>query len=292
MRWRWAVPVGALAVLVACGQSNPPAPSAPSSTRVTTTTTPPVTPRPTVSVDRHAPANFVDLSTVDPTILLDIRYATPHNFVGRPVDGYLEPRCLVTRQAAEALKKAQTLARAHGYSLKMYDCYRPQRAGDDFVRWAGNLADQATKGEFYPAEPKSRVFADGYVGGARTSHSRGSTVDLTLVKLPPATQRPYQPGEPLVACTAPAGQRFPDNSIDMGTGFDCFDSRSHTLDSRITGPARANRLLLRQFMTQAGFTNYVNEWWHYQLDNEPYPDTYFDFPVADEALTGGSAPPS
>jgi D-alanyl-D-alanine dipeptidase len=236
-------------------------------------------------VDSHAPPGFVDLSDVDPTIVQDIRYATPHNFVGRPVKGYLEPRCLLTVQAAQALHQVQNAARAKGYGLKVYDCYRPARAGEDFAAWAKDPNDQATKGEFYPDEPKSQLFADGYVGGGRTSHSRGSTMDLTLVPYPPPTQRPYVPGEPLQPCTAPQGQRFPDSSVDMGTGFDCFDSRSHTLDPRITGTARDNRLLLRQLMTDAGFVNYSNEWWHYDYSRDPHPDTYYDFPVARAALT-------
>lgn len=221
---------------------------------------------------------------MDSTILTDIRYAAAHNFVGRPIDGYLEPRCLLTREAANALKQVQTAARAKGYGLKVYDCYRPARAGEDFATWARG-PDETMKGEFYPGLAKSQLFPEGYVGGGKTTHSSGSTTDLTLVGLNPPTQRPYLPGEPLVPCTAPAGTRFPDNSVDMGTGFDCFDSRSHTQDPSITGEPLQNRLLLRQLMTDAGFVNYVNEWWHYDLAHNPHPDTYYDFPVAHDALT-------
>jgi D-alanyl-D-alanine dipeptidase len=280
------VAVVAAVVLGASACSGNPAPSAPPATKASPgSAAPPATasPSPGVPIDRKAPPNFVDLSHVDPTILLDIRYATPHNFVGRPVSGYLEPRCLVTKETAEALKRAQTAARAEGYSLKMYDCYRPERAGEDFLGWAQTPTDQTTKGEFYPAEPKDQLFADGYVGGARTSHSRGTAVDLTLVKLPAAGQPAYVPGQPLVPCTAPAGTRFADNSIDMGTGFDCFDSLAHTDDPRVSPTAHANRALLRRFMTGAGFVNYVNEWWHYDL-NGGDPNAYYDFPVADGAL--------
>ncbi|WP_433538539.1 M15 family metallopeptidase [Micromonospora sp. CA-249363] len=222
---------------------------------------------------------FVVLTDFDPRIHADIRYATAHNFVGRPIAGYREPLCLLTRQAAEALRRVQDAALAGGHSLKVYDCYRPQSAVDDFVAWSKRPGEQQTKAEFYPDLAKSRLFADGYIG-APTAHSRGSTMDLTLVDEPAASQPPYRPGQSLVACTAPRARRFPDNSIDMGTGFDCFDARAHTDDPRITGPARDNRRLLRRLMTDAGFVNYDREWWHYRLRDEPYPDRFFSAPVA------------
>jgi D-alanyl-D-alanine dipeptidase len=223
---------------------------------------------------------------VDPSIIQEIRYHSDHNFVGRRIDGYPEGRCLLTQQAAEALKRVQAAATQKGYSLKVYDCFRPLRAGEDFKRWAKIPSDQAMKAEFFPDLTKEAVFSDGYVAGGRSAHSRGSTIDLTLVALPAPVQRPFVKGEPLTPCTAPAGQRFPDTSVDMGTGYDCFDSRSHTLDSRVTGPARQNRLLLRQLMSAGGFINNSNEWWHYRLQNEPHPSSYFDFPVARAALRG------
>nr|WP_236646962.1 M15 family metallopeptidase [Micromonospora acroterricola] len=234
--------------------------------------------RPSPSAAGRLPG-FVVLTDVDPRIHTDVRYATAHNFVGRPITGYPEPLCLLTRQAAEALRRAQDAALAGGHSLKVYDCYRPQSAADDFVAWAKRPGEQQAKAEFYPDVAKSRLFADGYIG-APTAHSRGGTVDLTLVDEPPASQPPYVPGQPQVACTAPRGQRFADNSIDMGTGFDCFDARAHTADPRITGAARDNRRLLRRLMTDAGFVNYDREWWHYRYRDEPYPDTYFAAPVA------------
>ncbi|AGL17105.1 M15 family metallopeptidase [Actinoplanes sp. N902-109] len=224
------------------------------------------------------PAGFVAVSRTDPSILHDIRYATNHNFVGRPVDGYNEPLCILTKPAATALSKAQRAVRKQGYTLKVYDCYRPQRAVDDFVDWAEDTADQRMKREFYPALDKSVLFDEGYIA-SKSGHSRGSTLDLTLVELPPRPQPAYRPGQPLVPCTAPAAQRFPDNSIDMGTGYDCFDTLANTLDPRVTGVAHTHRLLLKKAMTDAGFTNYDLEWWHYTLNDEPYPDTYFTFPV-------------
>lgn len=179
-----------------------------------------------------APADFVPLSEVDPSILSDIRYVTPHNFTGDPVDGYRAPLCLLTRPAAEALRRAQREFVAQGHSLKVYDCYRPQRAVNDFVEWAKNLPDQRMKAEFYPRVDKTRLFADGYIA-EQSGHSRGSTVDLTLVALPAKEQPPYVPGQPLVDCAAPVSERFADNMIDMGTGYDCFDTLAHTLDPRV-----------------------------------------------------------
>jgi D-alanyl-D-alanine dipeptidase len=224
-------------------------------------------------------SGFVALRSVDPTIVQEIRYATRHNFVGVPIDGYLEPTCLLTKQAARALRTVQQRVRPLGLTLKVYDCYRPQRAVDHFVRWAEDLADTTMKAEFYPRVDKSRLFLDGYIA-ARSGHSRGSTLDVTLVRLPRAPQRPYVPGEPLTPCYAPVGVRFPDNTVDMGTGYDCFDTLSHTADPRITGVARQNRDLLVNAMNAAGFTNLAEEWWHFTLRGEPFPDTYFDFPVA------------
>ncbi|MFJ8334218.1 M15 family metallopeptidase [Streptomyces sp. NPDC094437] len=234
----------------------------------------------------EAPADFVALRAVDPTILQDIRYLTPHNFVGTPIDGYRQPVCLLTRPAARALHRAQLRLRARGYTLKVYDCYRPQRAVNHFVRWAEDLADQAMKGEFYPNVDKSRLFEDGYIA-EKSGHSRGSTMDLTLVKLPARPTRPYVPGEPLAPCYAPQKERFPDNSVDMGTGFDCFDTLAHTLDPRVQGVQRAHRLLLKDTLEGVGFVNLAEEWWHYTFQPEPHPDTYFDFPVCVRSLPGG-----
>ncbi|MGC4879896.1 M15 family metallopeptidase [Micromonospora sp. DT43] len=284
MRWSGRVGGGVALALVAvlggCShpqpRPRPPAPVAPPASMPASPATP--TPTPIPSPSGGLPG-FVVLTDLDPRIHADIRYATAHNFVGRPIVGYREPLCLLTRQAAEALRRVQDAALSGGHSLKVYDCYRPQPAVDDFVAWSKRPGEQQTKAEFYPELAKDRLFADGYIG-APTAHSRGSTLDLTLVDEPPASQPAYVPGQRLVACTAPPGQRFADNSIDMGTGFDCFDARAHTADARITGTARENRQLLRRLMTDAGFVNYDREWWHYSLREEPYPDTFFAAPVA------------
>ena len=228
-----------------------------------------------------AAMGFVPLADVDATIQQDMRYATNYNFVGRRIDGYRDPACILHRRAAKALRRAQYRVNEQGYTLKVYDCYRPQRAVDHFVRWSEN-GSQRMKREFYPRVDKSRVFDLGYIA-RRSGHSRGSTIDLTLVRTPPKAQPQWSREEfGLVRCTAPRRERFPDNSINMGTSYDCFDTRSHTFNSR--GRIRENRLLLRSAMDRAGFAPYDNEWWHFTLRNERYPDRYFDFPVERRAL--------
>ncbi|WP_409465165.1 M15 family metallopeptidase [Amycolatopsis sp. GA6-003] len=249
--------------LLTCLVAAPPAPAAP---------------------EPKAPPEFVALRDIDPTIVQEIRYRTPHNFTGAPVDGYRQPMCILTRDAAVALHKAQLSFLRQGYTLKVYDCYRPQRAVDTFVRWAENLSDLRMKAEFYPRVDKDRLFADGYIA-AKSGHSRGSTVDLTLVRLPALPTRPYRPGEPLTPCYGPKAERFPDNSLDMGTGFDCFDTLAHTLDPRIAGKQRENRMLLLHGLERAGFKNLPEEWWHYTFKPETFPDTYFDFPVSRRSLS-------
>ncbi|MEV6794297.1 M15 family metallopeptidase [Streptomyces sp. NPDC051320] len=244
-----------------------------------------VAPTAEATPEPKAPAEFVALRSVDPTIIQEMRYPYEHNFVGEPVDGYQQPLCILTRPAAQALHRAQVTLLRQGYSLKVYDCYRPQRAVDHFVRWAKDLGDQKMKAEFYPQVDKSRLFADGYIA-EKSGHSRGSTMDLTMVKLPAAPTRPYHPGQRLVPCYAPKAQRFPDNSIDMGTGFDCFDTLAHTDDPRITGVQRTHRGLLRDALSAVGFVNLPEEWWHFTYQPETFPDSYFDFPVAQRSVAG------
>ncbi|MFE5734344.1 M15 family metallopeptidase [Streptomyces sp. NPDC056528] len=246
-----------------------------------TASAPPVSAAP----EPRAPREFVALDSVDRTILQEMRYTTAHNFTGVPVDGYRQPLCVLTRPAAEALHRAQVRLLGRGYTLKVYDCYRPQRAVDHFVRWAKDLEDQRMKKEFYPRVDKSRLFADGYIA-EKSGHSRGSTVDLTIVRLPAAPTRAYRPGEGLVECHAPQAERFPDNSVDMGTGYDCFDTLSHTDDPRITGERRANRQLLKGVLAEQGFVNLPEEWWHFTFKPEPFPGTFFDFPVARRSVAG------
>lgn len=200
------------------------------------------------------PEGFVDAAAVVPGLVVDMRYAGPHNFVGRPIDGYEAPVCILTRQAAEALAGVQRELMEYGLGLKAFDCYRPTRAVADFVRWAKDEADTKMKSEFYPELEKSELFPRGYIA-ERSGHSRGSTVDLTLVDLPSGSELP------------------------MGTGYDFFSERSWPKDAEQTSEVRAARLLLSLVMQRHGFEPYEFEWWHFRLAEEPYPDTFFDFPV-------------
>jgi D-alanyl-D-alanine dipeptidase len=173
--------------------------------------------------------------------------------VGAPIDGYERPVCLLTEPAAQALAAVQRDLRAAGLGLRVYDCYRPQRAVDHFLRWAADLGDQRTKATFYPRVAKQELIARGYIA-ERSGHSRGSTVDVTLVGAD---------GAPL----------------EMGTPFDLFDERSHTDSQEVPDAARANRAKLRAAMERRGFRNLAVEWWHYTLEGEPYPERRFDTPV-------------
>jgi D-alanyl-D-alanine dipeptidase len=199
----------------------------------------------------------VRLADVAPGIAEDMRYAGPDNFVGAQVDGYERPVCLLSAPAAEALAAVERDLARDGVGLLVFDCYRPARAVAHFVRWAHDLADQRTKARYYPRVEKAELFARGYLA-ERSGHSRGSTVDVTLV------------------------ERHADGSaveLDMGTPFDLFDPRSATDAGDVPEQARANRARLRAAMARRGFANLTEEWWHYTLANEPYRDTYFDVPV-------------
>ncbi len=224
------------------------------------------------------PEGFVYLSEIDPTIIQDMRYATAHNFMGYPVPGYHAPICVLTKPAAIQLQKIQAKLKFLGYSLKVYDCYRPTEAVSAFAAWSQNN-NKLTKAEFYPQLDKKNLYKLGYVAFEKSTHSRGSTVDLTLVKLPVKKQEAYVPHQLLRACYAPYYQRFHDNSIDMGTGFDCFSVLSHPDNVDIPVKPFLNRMFLRYWMTKYGFLPLNEEWWHFTLKNEPYPDTYFDFSV-------------
>jgi len=224
------------------------------------------------------PDGFIDIEKMIPSVVLDMRYFGFHNFVGERVDGYNAPKCYLTKQAAEALAKVQGELKDFSLSLKIYDCYRPQRAVDRFVGWAKEIDNVKTKREFYPTVDKSNLFKDGYIA-AKSSHSRGSTVDLTIVTLPVPEQEGYTPGQPLFACYLPAEKRFRDNSIDMGTGFDCFHELSHPVNKHVGLQQRINRMLLKTLMEKHGFKNYDQEWWHFTLKGEPFPETYFDFVI-------------
>ncbi|MEZ5957321.1 MAG: M15 family metallopeptidase [Hyphomonadaceae bacterium] len=200
------------------------------------------------------PDGFVDAASVVPGMSLEMRYAGAHNFVGRRIDGYEAPVCILTREAAEALARVQADLAPRGLGLKVYDCYRPQRAVTHFARWAADLTDQSTKSEFYPNVDRSQLFTLGYIA-QRSGHSRGSTVDLTIVDLASGAE------------------------IDMGSPFDLFDPRSWPTDESVSATARSNRMLLQGLMRDHGFRSLRQEWWHFTFEAEPHPDTYFDFVV-------------
>ncbi len=224
------------------------------------------------------PADFVDAATVIPGLQLDMRYLTSDNFIGRPIAGYRAPKCLLTKRAAEALRRVQEELNKQNLGLKVYDCYRPQTAVNEFVKWGKDLDDKKMKARFYPNVKKRSLFRSGYIA-SRSGHSRGSTVDLTVVRLPASEQPAFDPAAVLTSCDGPKETRAPDNSVDMGTSFDCFSRRSHTAYAGISAEQKENRRILKSAMARQGFRNLTTEWWHYTLRDEPYPKTYFDFPV-------------
>lgn len=198
--------------------------------------------------------DFVYLKEQIPNIVLDVRYYSTDNFMGRRVEGYRKPVILLTKEATEALKNVQNELNEKGLGLKVFDGYRPQKAVNNFIRWARDLSDTLTKSKYYPDLPKDRLFELGYIA-ERSGHTRGSTLDLTIVNI--------QSGE----------------ELDMGEHWDFFGEISHH-DSPLVGDvATANRNLLRDVMVKHGFSPYANEWWHYTLKDEPYPERYFDFDV-------------
>lgn len=199
-------------------------------------------------------AAFVNVAEVVPNIVVEARYAGAHNFVGRPIDGYEKPICLLTRQAAVALANVARDIAPQGLGIKVFDCYRPARAVAHFVRWARHARDTIGKPEFYPDVDKSHLFREGYIS-SRSAHSRGSTLDLTLVRLADKSD------------------------LDMGTPFDFFSPRSAPGSRAVSAEAQANRALLGNAMRRRGFIRYVREWWHFTLRNEPFPAQAFDFPV-------------
>jgi D-alanyl-D-alanine dipeptidase len=225
------------------------------------------------------PDGFVYLYDVDPSIIQDIRYAGYYNFIGRPINGYERGTCILTKQAAAALSAIQKKLRSQSLSLKVYDCYRPTRAVADFVAWSRNPRQMAMKQPFYPNINKADLFKLGYIA-LQSGHSRGSTVDLTIVALPPKKQLPYKKGVFLPACDSVDQIQHYDNTINMGSGYDCLDPISHITNRKMSRAAYHHRLFLREKMIENGFKPYDDEWWHFTLENEPYPNTYFNFPVS------------
>ena len=199
------------------------------------------------------------LSDVVPDAILEIRYYSTYNFVGERIDGYEEPIALLTEEAADALREVSDDLMEQGYRLKIYDAYRPTEAVESFVDWVKDIEDTRMKEYFYPELDKSVLFRQGYIGG-RSGHSRGSTVDLTLFDMDT------------------------EKEVDMGGTFDYFGEISHPDYRGITQEQYDNRMILREAMTAHGFKPLATEWWHFTLRNEPYPDTYFTFPVNSDSV--------
>jgi D-alanyl-D-alanine dipeptidase len=225
------------------------------------------------------PKGFVYLRDIDPAIVQDIRYAGSHNFVGRPVTGYLAAECILSAPAANAVAAAQKILAGKNLSLIVWDCYRPKRAVADFLRWSRDPAHAEMKAEFYPRTGKQQLFAQGYLA-ARSAHSRGSTVDLGIVPAGSSSAPPPDSAQPLKACTAPKGERFEDGTIDFGTGYDCLDPLGNTSNPLVGETAQHNRQTLKSLMKAAGFRSYAREWWHFELVNEPFGGDGFDFEVS------------
>src|ERR1700674_3152179 len=210
------------------------------------------------------PAGFVYLRDIDTSIIQDMRYAGSDNFTGRPLPGYGAPECVLRREVAEALKRVQAELAATQLGLKVYDCYRPTSAVRAFARWANDGAREALTKRFFPALEKRQLFALGYIA-AQSTHSTGAAVDLTLIKRPASQPALYDPRAAYGPCTGPMAQRAPDLSLDMGTGFDCFDARSHTSNAAISPEQKHARATLSAAMRAHGFRNYFREWWHFSF---------------------------
>ena len=205
------------------------------------------------------PSGFVLLSDYVPGIIQEIRYYSTYNFIGDRIDGYEEPCALITKEAARALKSVSNEMMVLGYRLKVFDAYRPVCAVKHFMLWGIEDQDIRMKPYFYPDQQKQELFEKGYIA-KKSSHSRGSTVDLTLLDM--ATGK----------------------ELDMGSPFDLFSEKSHPDYRGITEEQYRNRMTLRNAMLRNGFLPIDCEWWHFTLENEPYPDTYFEFPVSSAYL--------
>ena len=226
-----------------------------------------------VNGQRTMDSRFVMLADAVPDAIQEIRYYSAYNFVGKRIDGYEQPTAMLTRRAADSLRAVSDDVKRMGYRLKIYDAYRPQKAVNHFVRWAKVLSDTLMKHDFYPDLPKSVLFRQGYIAG-KSGHTRGSTVDLTLFDMKTG------------------------KDVDMGGTFDWFGPESHpdfcgnpetgkyTGDNHKSPKGRSitpeqfrNRMILRRAMLRHGFKPISTEWWHFTLKNEPYPHTFFTFPV-------------
>lgn len=209
---------------------------------------------PVLAQKQQLPKGFTYLNEMIPDIVLEVRYAGSNNFLGTPVEGYKDEIVILSTPAAQALIKVQQELKTLGYCLKVFDGYRPQRAVNHFISWAKVSGDTLKKQQFYPDVDKKNLFNLGYIS-SRSGHSRGSTVDLTIVD--------YNTGK----------------EVDMGGAYDFFGELSHHNYSGISEVQKNNRVFLKRIMMKHGFQPYAQEWWHYTYQPEPFPDTYFDFVV-------------
>ena len=222
------------------------------------------------------PGGFVFLRDIDPSIIQDIRYAGANNFMGRKLAGYGAAECVVKRDVGLALQRSQQELSLQKLSLKMLDCYRPARAVHDMVVWAQNGRETPAERRYNPVFAKKDLFRLGYIA-KHSGHSTGAAVDLTLVDLKADNSAVFDPDKAYADCTAPAGARAPEGSVDMGTGYDCSDLKAHTAANSITPAQRRWRLALVAVMAKQGFVNYSKEWWHFSLPGAGGPA--YDFPI-------------
>jgi zinc D-Ala-D-Ala dipeptidase len=227
-------------------------------------------------VAQGLPGGFAYLRDIDPSIIQDIRYAGPNNFMGRPLAGYGAGECVVKREIGLALKAIQRELARQKLSLKMFDCYRPARASHDMVLWAQNGRETAAERRYNPGFSKQELFRLGYIA-ERSGHSTGAALDLSLVDLAADNSARFDPAKAYADCTAPVEARAPEGSVDMGTGYDCSDAKAHTAASSITLAQRKWRSLLVAAMMKQGFVNYSKEWWHFSLPGAG--GQAYDFPI-------------
>ena len=228
-----------------------------------------------VKVDPADSSGFVELSEAVPDVILEPRYYSTYNFVGDRIAGYSVPRIFMTKEAAKALKDVSDDVMKQGYRLKIYDAYRPQMAVDNFVAWAENLGDKRMKDYFYPQVDKNRLFADGYID-AKSGHSRGSTVDLTLFDM--QTGKDVNMGNVFDHFGIESNPDWCGNP-ETGKYMGKYKGNKRPKDGKINEVQFKNRMILRAAMLRHGFKPLDTEWWHFTLKNEPYPDTYFTFPI-------------
>jgi D-alanyl-D-alanine dipeptidase len=233
--------------------------------------------RPQTADAQGLPGGFVYLRDIEPGIIQDMRYASSNNFVGKPLRGYDAAECVVKREVGLALKNIQQELARQKLSLKMFDCYRPERAVADMVAWSRNGKETSAERRFNPAFRKADLFRLGYIA-TRSGHSTGAALDLTLVDLTADNSEKFDASKAYADCTAPVEARAPEGSVDMGTGYDCSDVKSHTAAPSITPTQRKWRNVLVAAMSRQGFVNYSKEWWHFSLPGVGR--QAYDFPIA------------